>query len=657
MNLLRFVINSGIEFANTSAVKRGIQSANAASLILFILSFITFVLYSLWYGWNVVTLAIPLIGISLILVIFLNRMGWAKPGRIWISLAPSLLLLVLSIYSKSIYYDRQEELDYYTFRIVMLGTCVLPWVIFSLREWKPLLLTSTSGLVLLMLHDPLHATFGVPYPNINLKLSNYYFTNIIILITFILFSGSLAFLKWISERNEEKNSLLIDDLHNANQLLAERNEEILAQSVEIMAQSDNLNANQEKLIDANKQIESHRNRLLTEKHTLQAEILDKNADLLETNSELIKHNNELRQFSYTISHNLRGPVASLLGLINLIDESHFNENDREIFSYIRDASIQLDQIIKDLNKIIDIRHDIFQIRQKISIEVEIAEIAKVLRRELIAHNVLLRTHIECSSIYSIKPMVHSILYNLMSNAIKYRSTERQPVIDIVAREDDLYYVLEVMDNGLGINLEKYKENIFKLYKRFHHHTEGKGLGLFLVKLQSEALGGDVELESEINRYAKFIVRLQKPENIERQVLYSGDHAEIFYDARINATGVIWKGEVTSDEYRSIFTKCLDFVQAYNTPNYISDMTHQGPVSKTDQLWMFEEILPTAIQNGLRKIAAIRADSDDPLVRKYFNGINQTVRKLGASHQFFVSLDAAQEWIRTENEEAALNTQS
>jgi hypothetical protein len=230
----------------------------------------------------------------------------------------------------------------------------------------------------------------------------------------------------------------------------------------------------------------------------------------------------------------------------------------------------------------------------------------------------------------------------MSNAVKYRSSERQPVIDVSAKEDDRFYIIEVRDNGLGIDIKQNQESLFRLYKRFHFHTDGKGLGLYLVKLQCESLGGSIEVESEINRYSKFTV-----------LLYEAEHAEIFFDAKVNATGVIWKRNVTSEQYRIVFKKCLEFVHSYNTPNYISDMSNQGPITHEDQRWMFEDILPHAIENGLKKIAAVRPDITNPVVIDYLNGINENVKRLGAEQRFFTSIDDAFEWIRSENENATI----
>ena len=654
MNVVSSLINTGTGFALTPSVKRGVKLSNAIGLILFSLSLVTGLCYFIWYSWNIVTFAIPLLGIAALLTILLNSIGKINLSRSWISVGPPVLVTALSIYSKITYYNQQQELDYFTFRIVVLGSCVIPWIIFSLKEKVPLFICSSFGIAILLAHDPLHSLFGVPYQQDKLKVINYYFTNVVVFITYWMLIGSLAFLKWISEQNEDRSMELINKLNEANKALRERSVEMEAQSAEIMAQSDILHTNQNQLIEANRLIEEQRELLLNKNQSLESELIEKNTHLTEANTELIKHNNELRQFSYTVSHNLRGPVASLLGLVELLAPKKHHDSDSQIIGHIKTSTQKLDQIIKDLNKIVDIRHDIFKIRQKIDIENELNEIAMVMNRDFEQNNVILRKDLtRCKYIYSVKPMVNSIIYNLISNAVKYRASDRQPTIEVTTHEDDQFYFLEVKDNGLGIDIKQNQDSLFKLYKRFHFHTDGKGLGLYLVKLQCESLGGSIKVESEINRFAKFTVCIQKPVNIDRQLLYEEHHAEIFFDARSNATGVIWKCPVTSEQYRMVFMKCLDFVHSYNTPNYISDMSNQGPITRDDQRWMFEEILPHAIENGLKKIAAVRPDMSDPMVIEYLKGINENVRRLGAEQRFFKSLDDAFEWIRHENENATI----
>ena len=611
LKLLDTILHCGTIFSKSSAEKRGIILSNAIGLILFVTGTFLSIMYYVWYGWNFVTFAIPLIGLSCLGVIPLNYKGYNDTARIWISLIVPIVTTALSIYSKVLYYDLQEELDYFTFRFAILGSCVIPWLLFSLREKKFLITCSMIGLLLLMGYDPLHHAFGVPYQQEKLKVINYYFTNVVIFVVYWALMAHIIFLKGLSETTEIKNAELISQLNNANETLSLKNSEIQIKNAEILDQSHILQKNQDRLWNANQIIEGQRRMLLQKNQSLQSELVEANKILTETNTELIKHNNELRQFSFSVSHNLRGPVASLLGLIALIDQKSIKGENIEIFKHIQSSTERLDNIIKDLIKIIDIRQDIFQIRQKISLEQEFKSIHDILEREIYTHHVAFRNDFsQCEEIYSVKPMVHSILYNLISNSIKYRSLDEAPVIEIYSEEQRDQFILTIKDNGLGIDLNTHKDDVFKLYRRFHRHVEGRGLGLYLVKLQCEALGGTVHVESELNKFTKFTLHLPKPENLQMQLLLDERYAKIIFDATTNSTSVTWHGPVTSAEYRSVFSKAIEILSAYNTPNWVSDISHQGPVSKEDQIWMLTTILPAAAKNGLKRIATIEPLHDD-----------------------------------------------
>jgi signal transduction histidine kinase len=441
-------------------------------------------------------------------------------------------------------------------------------------------------------------------------------------------------------------------LNRANETLHLQNTEIQSKSEEILQQSDILQINQDKLWDANQLIEEQRQKLLQRNQTLQSELIDANKILTQTNTELIKHNNELRQFSFSVSHNLRAPVASLLGLVALIDPKSITEENGEIFKHIQASTENLDSIIKDLIQIIDIRHDIFQVRQKISLEREFKSVLDILHQEIYKHNIVFRKNFSHGeTIYSVKPMIHSILYNLVSNSIKYRSSDQTPVIEISTQEDKDQFVIVIQDNGLGIDLNTHKENIFKLYRRFHPHIEGRGLGLYLVKLQCEALGGSIDVESELNKYTKFTLQLPKPENLQMQLLFDEPYAKIVFDATINSTELTWHGPITSEQYRNVFSKSLEFLATYNTPNWVSDITEQGHIEKEDQLWMFKTILPEAAKNGLRRIASVQPNIQDHKVKAYLDAIEMNISKFGIRYKSFRSVQETFEWIQEENEKA------
>jgi signal transduction histidine kinase len=447
-------------------------------------------------------------------------------------------------------------------------------------------------------------------------------------------------MKWVSEDNENKAETLIEELNDINRKLSEKNHEIESRNREITIQTDKLNDSQFKLRDAYRIIEEQRNLLYVQNQSLSTELIAKNQELTETNHELIKHNNELRQFSYTVSHNLRGPVASLMGLLKLFHPSHLSADNVEIFNHIESSTQRLDNIIKDLSKIIDIRNDIFQIRQKIDLAFEIKEILQVLNREILTQQVSFNIQVnEGRIIYSVRPMVHSILYNLISNALKYRSEERKSVIEITSSEDAEYYYVEVKDNGLGIDLDRDKDNLFKLYKRFHHHTEGKGLGLYLVKMQAEALGGTISVSSELNKFTTFTVKLKKLQNAERQVLYHDETGEIFFDATLNCIGTIWN-KPEYQHYKALLKKVLDFIKVYNTPNYLTDLSVESSFSEKKKDILFMEVISEAARNGLSTLAAI----NPPPELRDNKTLPERLAAVGVEVRYFRDFGKAMEWI-------------
>jgi signal transduction histidine kinase len=104
---------------------------------------------------------------------------------------------------------------------------------------------------------------------------------------------------------------------------------------------------------------------------------------------------------------------------------------------------------------------------------------------------------------SIKSYIHSIFYNLIFNSIKYSDPSRMPVISVTSKRENHKIYLIFKDNGMGIDLDKKGEQIFGLYKRFHNHIEGKGMGLFMVKTQVEILGGKITVKSQPNQGTEF----------------------------------------------------------------------------------------------------------------------------------------------------------
>jgi len=624
---------SGTSTFHSLSVNRNIILCNRLSLMVFILIIGIGLLQTFYFEFGIISI-ISLICASLfILPVLINLAGYNQVSRLLFCLMLPVLTLSVSIFAKRLYPNHIGESFYYDYRYILLGVSVIPPILFGLNEIKLLLISTCFILIAFLLFDPVHNYFQVGFYQTGHQMPSYGFSRILAIIIFLLITCCTIVLKSIYDGFEKQNEELIEEL---------------------TLQTDRLNDSQEKLQEANSIIQKQKELLQIQNQNLESQLQSKTKDLMDSNTELIKHNTELRQFSYTVSHNLRGPVASIMGLLQIIDPQTLAGENATIIKHSISSVNKLDATIRDLSKIIDIRNDIFRVRQQVSLTAELQNTIRTFEKEIKANNVTLISSFEQAPlIYSVQPMIASILYNLVGNSIKYRSSERALQIEITSRQEDHYFTLTVKDNGLGIDTLQHKDNLFMMYKRFHQQTEGKGLGLYLVKLQAEALGGSVEVYSEVNRFTQFTVKLKKPENVERQYLYQEPHAQIFFDARLNSMGVVWNGPLTSHQYRTVFNKCLDFIKVYHTPNYISDLTRQGLIQPEDQQWVFNEIFPQAVKYGLKRIGAVRPPDGNITSSDYISGLKDTLKHLDITFATFLSPDEVSRWMEQQNEKDSL----
>jgi signal transduction histidine kinase len=537
-------------------------------------------------------------GFFYVLPIALNGLNRTQLSR-WLTCAlPPLTIVILSIVNKWLYPQTISVFNYLDVRFFLIGCMVIPLLVIRVNEKKILIVTLLMSAIPLIFLDFIFNAFGVGYFDLVRAESQYYFkANFYCLASYAFILLSFIYKKNLSDRAIQENERLIAFLQEANQKLEFQKGKISAQHVEITKQTQELIASQTHLLKANEMIEKQKESLLKIQSGLQTELFARNKELTLTNEELAKYNHELHQFSFTISHNLRGPLARLLGLTNLM-EKDLNEltgAQLELVKLVMQSAKELDEVIKDLNKIIDIRNDIYRIREKVFFQGEFRMVLRGLST-FIQPDVKIETDFrEAPIVYTVRPIVTSILYNLISNAIKYRSPQRSLQLKIKTTQIDKAISLQVSDNGLGMNLDQFSKNIFGLYKRFHTHTDGKGLGLYLVKLQIESLGGKVDVASELNVGTTFNVSFPDTGEVEGQVVFESDFGSIFYNARTNCAGIIWKKQVTTEQYRMLFAKCLDMVRLYHTPSWISDLSKQGAISADDQKWMVTTIMPEAIR--------------------------------------------------------------
>lgn len=235
-------------------------------------------------------------------------------------------------------------------------------------------------------------------------------------------------------------------------------------------------------------------------------------ELKKTIENLNNRCNELMQFNYIVSHNLRAPVATIMGLSNLINyDSDKRDEQLKIIDYIRTAIISMDEQIKHLNLILSTRSGLNEKKESVVFSDIIKNIKDTFEYELIASGTKIKVdvHPDASEIYSIRSYLESIFYNLISNAIKFKSPQYQQNVDVKVNATDTKFLITVSDTGIGIDLDKYGSEIFGLYKRFNFDREGKGLGLHMVKTQVESLGGKIEVQSQLNAGTIFTITLPR----------------------------------------------------------------------------------------------------------------------------------------------------
>lgn len=264
-------------------------------------------------------------------------------------------------------------------------------------------------------------------------------------------------------------------------------------------QTKELAAQNEELIQSQEEVSAQRDLVARQNENLEIEVAKRT-------NELVEYNQQLEQFAFIAAHNLRAPVARILGLGQLIQMLENSSEKDEIYPKLLRAAEELDGVVKDLNTILAFRKNSDSLVTVVDLAAEVSKIGVTLEREIgNSHAVITSDFTAVKTIRTVKPYLESILYNLISNAIKYRMPDRAPLIHIHTDQLENEICLTVSDNGLGIDMKAYREKLFTLYSRFHIHLEGKGLGLYLVKTQITALGGRIELESEVNRGSTFKV--------------------------------------------------------------------------------------------------------------------------------------------------------
>ncbi|MGB5369579.1 MAG: PAS domain-containing protein [Flavobacteriaceae bacterium] len=209
-------------------------------------------------------------------------------------------------------------------------------------------------------------------------------------------------------------------------------------------------------------------------------------------------NKKLINFAHIVSHNLRSHSANFSMLLDfLVNEQNGNEREN-LTKMLVEASDNLLETLENLNEVVAINTNTNLDKKPTVLNETLAKVESNLAAFLKNNNAKVINRIADDVVISVIPAyLESILMNFITNGVKYKEPSRNPIITLSAAKSGKYTVVSIRDNGLGIDLKKYGDKLFGMYKTFHNHKDARGIGLYITKNQIEAMNGKVETKSKV----------------------------------------------------------------------------------------------------------------------------------------------------------------
>lgn len=241
---------------------------------------------------------------------------------------------------------------------------------------------------------------------------------------------------------------------------------------------------------------------ITEEKMRESEI----RNLLTMNTE---QKNRLLNFAHIISHNLRSHSSNISMILELLSKEYQNIEQNEYYKMLHTSAHQLEETIYHLNDVVHIDKSVRDQMRALDLLPYLNQAIESLEAQVSKKKAIIHRDIEAQihwKVMGIPAYLESILYNVLSNAIKYSKNDEAPRIDLSVTDASPYVNIVIRDYGVGIDMEKYGHRLFRMYSRLGIKT-GKGLGLFITKNQVEALGGEIQIESTPDNGTSVQIRL------------------------------------------------------------------------------------------------------------------------------------------------------
>ena len=263
-----------------------------------------------------------------------------------------------------------------------------------------------------------------------------------------------------------------------------------------------------RVLDQKEEISAQGEELRAINDDLERRVLKRTEELQKANTRLSDYSHRLEQYAKLTAHNLRSPLAHIMGLVNVHNSQQLNKEEVQVaLNHINQSTQEMDDVIQELSALMDIETaDSGQI-ELVNLYQLIDNLEEWLKGKAGGVDFELIKRIEIDEILLIRPYLERSLKELLINCFHYRSRKRSLKIELLIQQMADKVIFKVVDNGIGIDLKKFGEKVFQLHQRFYEGVNGRGVGLYLVKRQIQALQGTVAVESEVEVGTCFTISL------------------------------------------------------------------------------------------------------------------------------------------------------
>lgn len=255
---------------------------------------------------------------------------------------------------------------------------------------------------------------------------------------------------------------------------------------------------------------------VTELKQLDSEARKKNIILHATSIDLQQKIKQLFELNQIIAHNLRGPATALISSVEILPELTNMEEQQAMLYHMRNSAAAILNTLNDLKDVLAQQANTELPFTRCNVEHITKQLWSSLNQQVVEKNAQLNVHFRETSIEYSRPYLENILFHLINNALTYTRPEVKPEVTVETWKEDDQIVLMVRDNGIGIDLLKHGEQLFRYKKKFHRGYESNGVGLFMIRNQIRTFGGNIDVKSEVGKGSSFFVYFNNRVHIPKE---------------------------------------------------------------------------------------------------------------------------------------------